>query len=105
MTKYIKEFKYSMVKKWCRLDKILKKIEQELRSKEDALAETAALLVLKKKANAIWGDGEDAWSAPQIALCLLNWSTKQAWQVPRVKLWRRQSHEGASLLKKLIILF
>ncbi len=25
-----------------------------------ALAETAALLVLRKKASAIWGDGEDA---------------------------------------------
>jgi transposase len=37
-----------------------KKLEQELRRKEAALAETAALLVLRKKANAIWGDGEDA---------------------------------------------
>ena len=27
---------------------------------ERALAETAALLVLRKKARAIWGDGEDA---------------------------------------------
>lgn len=41
-------------------DKELKKVEQELRRKEAALAETAALLVLRKKANAIWGDGEDA---------------------------------------------
>lgn len=38
----------------------LKKLEQELRRKDAALAETAALLVLRKKANAIWGDGEDA---------------------------------------------
>jgi len=38
----------------------IKKLEQELRRKESALAETAALLVLRKKANAIWGDGEDA---------------------------------------------
>jgi len=41
-------------------DKQLRKMEQELRRKEAALAETAALLVLRKKANAIWGDGEDA---------------------------------------------
>ena len=41
-------------------DKDLRKMEQELRRKEAALAETAALLVLRKKANAIWGDSEDA---------------------------------------------
>jgi len=35
------------------------KLEQELRRKEKALAETAALLVLQKKAQAIWGDPED----------------------------------------------
>lgn len=40
-------------------DKELKKLNQELRRKEAALAETAALLVLRKKANAIWGDNED----------------------------------------------
>lgn len=40
-------------------DKELKKLNQELRRKETALAETAALLVLRKKANAIWGDNED----------------------------------------------
>lgn len=40
-------------------DKELKKMNQELRRKEAALAETAALLVLRKKANAIWGDNED----------------------------------------------
>jgi hypothetical protein len=34
-------------------------LEKELRRKEKALAEAAALLVLKKKAEAIWGDGED----------------------------------------------
>jgi len=34
-------------------------LEKELRRKEKALAETAALLVLQKKAQAIWGDGED----------------------------------------------
>ena len=36
-----------------------KKLERELQSKEKALAEAAALLVLSKKANAIWGDPED----------------------------------------------
>ena len=36
-----------------------KELKRELRKKEKALAETAALLVLRKKANAIWGEGED----------------------------------------------
>jgi transposase-like protein len=36
-----------------------KQLEKELRRKEKALAETAALLVLIKKANAIWGEPED----------------------------------------------
>ena len=36
-----------------------KKLEKELQRKEKALAEAAALLVLRKKANAIWGDPED----------------------------------------------
>lgn len=35
------------------------KLEKELRRKEKALAEAAALLILKKKADEIWGDGED----------------------------------------------
>ena len=34
-------------------------LEKELRRKEKALAETAALLVLRKKAHAIWGEPED----------------------------------------------
>lgn len=34
-------------------------LERELRRKEKALAETAALLTLRKKARAIWGEGED----------------------------------------------
>jgi len=34
-------------------------LERELRRKEAALAETAALLVLKKKVQEIWGDGDD----------------------------------------------
>ena len=37
----------------------IRKLEQELRRKEKALAEAAALLVLQKKAQAIWGDPED----------------------------------------------
>ncbi len=37
----------------------LRELEKELRRKNAALAETAALLVLKKKASAIWGDGDD----------------------------------------------
>jgi transposase len=40
-------------------DRQIKKLNQELRRKEAALAETAALLVLRKKASAIWGDNED----------------------------------------------
>lgn len=38
----------------------IKELERELARKEKALAETAALLTLRKKAQAIWGDGEDA---------------------------------------------
>jgi hypothetical protein len=37
-----------------------KELERELLRKERALAETAALLTLRKKAQAIWGDGEEA---------------------------------------------
>jgi transposase len=40
-------------------DRQIQKLNQELRRKESALAETAALLVLRKKASAIWGDNED----------------------------------------------
>ena len=36
-----------------------KRIEKELRFKEKALAETAALLVLRKNVHAIWGDQEE----------------------------------------------
>jgi len=39
--------------------KQIKTLERELHRKEKALAEAAALLVLQKKAQAIWGDGED----------------------------------------------
>jgi hypothetical protein len=34
----------------------IKELERELRRKEAALAETAALLVLRKKAVALWGE-------------------------------------------------
>jgi invasion protein IalB len=39
-------------------DRENKKLVKELRRKEAALAETAALLVLRKKAQAVWGDDE-----------------------------------------------
>lgn len=39
--------------------KKIKRLESELRRKEKALAETAALLVLSKKYEAIWGDREE----------------------------------------------
>ena len=38
----------------------IRTLERELRQKEKALAEAAALLVLSKKAAAIWGEDEDA---------------------------------------------
>jgi len=41
-------------------EKRVKELERELARKDRALAETAALLVLRKKASAIWGGGEDA---------------------------------------------
>ena len=37
----------------------IRELERELRRKDAALAETAALLVLKKKVQAIWGDADD----------------------------------------------
>ena len=37
----------------------IKKLERELKRKDKALAETAALLVLTKKAQEIWGEPED----------------------------------------------
>ena len=39
--------------------KQIRQLEKELLRKDKALAETAALLVLKKKVQAIWGDGDD----------------------------------------------
>lgn len=43
--------------------KQLKQLESELRRKDKALAETAALLVLQKKVQAIWGEHEDEKSS------------------------------------------
>jgi transposase len=40
-------------------EKEVKQLNKELKRKESALAETAALLVLSKKASAIWGEEED----------------------------------------------
>lgn len=37
----------------------IKSLERELRHKEKALAETAALLVLRKKLNALWGEDQE----------------------------------------------
>jgi transposase len=39
--------------------KRIRELEKELRRKDKALAETAALLVLQKKVQAIWGGGDD----------------------------------------------
>lgn len=39
--------------------KQVRDLKRELERKDKALAETAALLVLKKKAQAIWGDEDD----------------------------------------------
>lgn len=40
--------------------KRIKELERELLRKDKALAETAALLVLRKKMNALWGDNDEA---------------------------------------------
>ena len=39
--------------------KRIRQLEKDLHRKEKALAEAAALLILRKKAQAIWGDKED----------------------------------------------
>ena len=38
----------------------IKELKKDLNRKNKALAETAALLVLQKKVNAIWGNSEDS---------------------------------------------
>lgn len=48
-------------KKQAKVDKQeIKQLKKELRRKEKALAETAALLVLRKKLNALWEDDEES---------------------------------------------
>ena len=42
-----------------------KRLRSDLDRKDRALAEASALLILKKKAQAIWGDPEDDCSTPQ----------------------------------------
>ena len=53
--KYIKEAK----EKEQKYKKKTRALEKDLRRKEKALAETAALLVLKKKVQELWGEPED----------------------------------------------
>lgn len=48
--------------------KRVQELERELARKDRALAETAALLVLKKRVQAIWGDGDDA-TPPKSGRC------------------------------------
>ena len=50
-----KEFKASSFKD----KREIQSLKKQLRRKDKALAETAALLVLRKKADAIWGEEED----------------------------------------------
>ena len=42
----------------------IRKLEREVARKDKALAEAAALIVLKKKAQAIWGDEDDDTTPP-----------------------------------------
>lgn len=70
-TNHIKEWKLSLVEglkpsankeqrsENIKLKSEIKSLKADLHRKESALAETTALLVLKKKANLIWGDGKD----------------------------------------------
>lgn len=48
-----------MLEKESRYKKEISSLKRDLTRKEKALAETAALLVLKKKAQAIWGEPEE----------------------------------------------
>lgn len=54
-----KESKSNVTKELREERKAKEKLEKELARKEKALAEAAALLVLRKKANAIWGTDEE----------------------------------------------
>src|SRR3989304_4546821 len=44
---------------WAQDKKKIKELERDLQRKDRALAETTALLVLKKKAGVVWGSGEN----------------------------------------------
>jgi len=44
---------------WAADKKKIKELERDISRKDRALAETTALLVLKKKADLIWGSGEN----------------------------------------------
>ena len=44
---------------WAAYQKKIKELERDISRKDRALAETTALLVLKKKADLIWGSGEN----------------------------------------------
>ena len=48
-----------MRSEWAADKKKIKELERDLARKDRALAETTALLVLKKKADLIWGSGEN----------------------------------------------
>ena len=53
------EKEYKLRNEMKALQKENEQLKKDLRRKDKALAETSALLVLKKKANLIWGDLED----------------------------------------------
>ncbi|EPJ47488.1 MAG: hypothetical protein OFPII_12350 [Osedax symbiont Rs1] len=54
------EFQTKTIKIQAKADKAeIKSLKHELRYKEKALAETAALLVLRKKLNILWGDDNE----------------------------------------------
>ena len=54
------EVQAKTIKQQAKLDKAeIKSLHRELRYKEKALAETAALLVLRKKLNALWEDDNE----------------------------------------------
>ena len=55
----VEGLKFSKSKKKDSRDRRIRELEKELGRKEKALADAAALLVLKKKADNIWGDGEE----------------------------------------------
>ncbi len=58
-----KQHPYPKTKKNISDSRQIKVLEKELLRKDKALAETAALLVLKKKVQEIWGDEDDNTSA------------------------------------------